>query len=152
MKRLQQAGFRVTFDDEKATFQDKQTKETAFICKKGSIGMFYLRGVREGDHQDSLASFLPTYESEEWKDIMEEVDKKGANINKVKLPEPKTMSINVAHGYWTHKGKHLLHKAAKHHNITLTGYLLVCEGCGLTMLASQKAVSKTTNTKATKLC
>jgi hypothetical protein len=44
-----------------------------------------------------------------------------------------------------------LQKTAKHLNIELTGTLEACEGCGLAT-ASQKAVSKTTNTKATKFC
>jgi hypothetical protein len=48
----------VTFDDNKATVQDKKTGETAFICKKGSNGIFYLTGVREGDHKDTTEQEL----------------------------------------------------------------------------------------------
>lgn len=63
----------VTFHDEKVTVQDKKTREMAFICEKESDGVLYLRGTREGDHKDALASFLVTKETEEWKDLKEEV-------------------------------------------------------------------------------
>jgi hypothetical protein len=63
----------------------------------------------------------------------------------------KKLLINTAHHYWSHKGDHLLHKTAKRLNIELIGTLSACEGCGLAT-ASQKAVSKTTNTKATNFC
>jgi hypothetical protein len=74
VKRLQQAGFMVMFDDEKATVQDKKTKVIAFTCDKGSDGMFYLRGTREGDRQDAEASFLAGDEPEVWKDVEVEID------------------------------------------------------------------------------
>jgi hypothetical protein len=57
----------------------------------------------------------------------------------------------VAHRTWGHKGEGLLTKTAKYFGVKLTGKLEACEGCGLAT-ASQKAVSKTTNTKATKVC
>jgi hypothetical protein len=76
VKRLQQAGFMVTFDDEKVTVQDKKMKEMAFICEKRNDGMYYLSGVREGDHQNSLALFLATDNNEQWKNVVEKLTRK----------------------------------------------------------------------------
>jgi Fe-S cluster biogenesis protein NfuA len=83
--------------------------------------------------------------------VSEEIDEKGETVEKKVLPKPKTLDFNVAHRLWGHKGKASLAKTAKNQNVTLKGTLSACEGCGLSM-ASQKAVSKTTNTKATKIC
>jgi hypothetical protein len=44
VKRLQMAGFTVSFDDTKATIKEKEMGQTAFLCDKGPDGMFYLRG------------------------------------------------------------------------------------------------------------
>ena len=62
---------------------------------------------------------------------------------------PKTMDINRAHDFSGHKGKALLIKTYKAIGVTLTGELKSSEGCGLAK-AKQKAVSKTTSTRATK--
>jgi hypothetical protein len=94
---------------------------------------------------------LAANNKDEWRDVTKEIDKLGKTKNKKKLPKPKEMCINKAHRYWTHKGEALLRKTAKYNNIKLIGALAACKGCGLAK-ASQKAVSKTTNTKATKLC
>jgi hypothetical protein len=146
VKKLQQGGFMVAFDDEKATICCKKTKEVAFICEKGNDGMFYLRGTRMMEHKVHLAE----EESETWKDVTDKIDDKGESI-KTTLKAPLKLDINEAHGLWGHKGKALLEKTAKYQNIILTGTLKACEGCGMAT-ASQKAVSKTTNTKAENVC
>jgi hypothetical protein len=107
--------------------------------------MFYLRGTQIKDHLVNL------HGQEDWKDVTVEIDEKGVSVKKYKKPIPKTMDINVAHRTWGHKGEGLLSKTAKYCGVKLTGKLEACEGCGLAT-ASQKAVSKTTNTKVTKLC
>ncbi len=147
VKRLQQAGYQVSFEGTKTTIKDKKTGVSAFVCDKGGDGMFYLRGTR----LDEKPVHLATNEDEQWKDVTEEIDEKGVTVKKNILPKPTTLDINVAHRIWGHKGKALLVKTAKFNNVKLTGELSACEGCGLAS-ASQKAVSKTTNTKATKLC
>jgi hypothetical protein len=104
-------GIMVTFDNERATIKDKKSREISFICEKGSHGMFYLLGIRTGDKAANLAT---NKEGGEWQDVAEEVDEKG-----------KTPKTNMdghtcgAHQIWGHKGKALLVKTAKFHNITL---------------------------------
>jgi hypothetical protein len=87
----------VTFDDKKATVQDKKTKETAFICEKRIDGMFYLRGNRQKEDQDNGSSFLATDENAQWQDVTDEVNKKGENVKKIKREKPKKMPIDTAH-------------------------------------------------------
>jgi hypothetical protein len=94
---------------------------------------------------------LATNKSEKWKDVTEEINKNGISVKKTGLPIPTSLGINKTQRIWGHRGKALLAKTAKFNSVMLKGTSLACEGCGLES-AGQKVVSKTTNTKVTKLC
>ncbi len=83
------AGLSVAFDDKKATVRSKQTQVIAFVCEKGSDGMFYLRGERQDSRQAIEKTFVGTNTKNEWRDVTVEIDELGETKNKKKLPKPK---------------------------------------------------------------
>jgi hypothetical protein len=88
VKHLQLAGFTVAFDNKKATIRNKETSKIAFICEKGSDGMFYLRGEQQINDGSNLTTFLARELDGAWKDVLEPIDKKGETIKKPNQPKP----------------------------------------------------------------
>jgi hypothetical protein len=89
-------------------------------------------------------------ENSEWKTVTGDENPATVEQKPTVLPKmPTKLDINKAHDVLGHEGEALLLKTYKRLDVTLTGALKPCEGCGFAK-AKAKAASKTTSTKATK--
>jgi hypothetical protein len=132
-------------EEAKLTIKDK-TGKTMSMCTQADDGMFYSSGKCL-----TQAGIFNTKDGE-WTDpVPESIDGDGKSMQLVKKQiYLKSMTYNESHDCWGHKGKGLLDETSKSYGIKkLTGRLTPCEGSGYAQ-AKQRAVSKTTNTKADK--
>jgi hypothetical protein len=145
MKRLMAMGYGLEAKGDKLTIKNTAGK-MLFICNQVEDRMFYLKGRRK------IHAGIFNLKDGEWIDpVADSVENEGNTVKPVKVRTiPKTMTYDEAHDKWSHKGKRLLEITAKIYGIlSLTGKLTPWEGCGYAQ-AKQRAVSKTTNTKASK--
>jgi hypothetical protein len=86
----------------------------------------------------------------EWKTVAGSQNPAAVEQKPTVLPKmPTKMDINKAHDVLGHNGEALLRKTCNRLDVTLTGALKPCEGCGFAK-AKAKAASKTASAQATK--
>jgi hypothetical protein len=129
---------------ENAVIKD-QSGKTIQCPQDSKSGLYYMHASESAD------IVCASEENSEWKTVTGDENPATDEQRPRVLPKmPTKLDINDAHDVLGHKGEALLRKTYSCLDVTLTGALKPCEGCGFAK-AKAKAVSKTTSTKATKL-
>jgi hypothetical protein len=143
--KLIEDGWKPDFTYQNMFLQKEAVKVT---CKRSrEDGVYYLQGSRVP--MNKVNDIDTSEQGGNWKDVSTAIDESGKTVQDKATKNLTTIDINEVHDKMGHKGKALIRKTLKTIGCKVTGILASCEGCAYAK-AKQKAISKTTNAKATK--